>query len=65
MQGEHSLHKGDHAGVAGDVGGVGAKWERLKMPGHEMDINPMDYDFHHKGTKLTKNAQRRINKNIS
>ena len=29
MQGEHSLHQGDHAVVAGDVGGVGAKWERL------------------------------------
>jgi hypothetical protein len=23
MQGEHSLHQGDHANVAGDVGGIG------------------------------------------
>ena len=64
MQGEHSVHQGDHANVAGDIGGVGEKWERLKMLNPEMNIHPTDYDFHHKDTKLTKNAQRRINKNI-
>ena len=69
MQGEHLLHQKGHAVVAGDVGGVGeiggAEWDLLEILDQEMDINPTDYDFHHKGTKLTKNAQRRINKKIS
>ena len=65
MQGGHLFHQGDHAVVAGEVGWIGAEWGRLKIQDQETDIHPKDYDFHHKGTKLTKNAQRRLNKNIS
>ena len=65
MQGEHLLHQGDQAVVVREVGWIDVEWERLKILDHEIDIYSTDYDFHHKGTKLTKNAQRRINKKIS